>query len=186
MSHFTVTVCLTAEEAGEGYAVKDALERKLAPFDENTRVEPRRDYEDGSPGEYWWVKSVRRGAEEHRTNAPVESDLSRDGTVWRSGHGAVTLAENERLERKSRRNDAEWAERLGENPTWDLVAQLYNEKYYPDTALAVPGQVEDDEVDTNRLHVDDDGRAYSWTTYNPDSKWDWWSIGGRWQRSAGL
>lgn len=27
--------------------------------------------------------------------------------------------------------------------------------------------------------VDDQG-LYYWTTYNPDSKWDWWSIGGRW------
>lgn len=27
-------------------------------------------------------------------------------------------------------------------------------------------------------HVDDDGNIYS--TYNPDSKWDWWEVGGRW------
>src|SRR5690606_6757529 len=26
---------------------------------------------------------------------------------------------------------------------------------------------------------DDDG-LYSWTTYNPQSKWDWYQIGGRW------
>lgn len=27
---------------------------------------------------------------------------------------------------------------------------------------------------------DDDGTWYRMSTYNPDSKWDWWTIGGRW------
>jgi hypothetical protein len=27
---------------------------------------------------------------------------------------------------------------------------------------------------------DDDGKWYEYTTYNPDSKWDWYSLGGRW------
>lgn len=26
----------------------------------------------------------------------------------------------------------------------------------------------------------EDGRLYHWSTYNPNSKWDWYSIGGRW------
>lgn len=30
------------------------------------------------------------------------------------------------------------------------------------------------------MYVDGDGRAYTLSTYNPDSRWDWWTVGGRW------
>ena len=32
--------------------------------------------------------------------------------------------------------------------------------------------------------IDDDGNLLS--TYNPNSKWDWWSVGGRWQGCLNL
>lgn len=32
----------------------------------------------------------------------------------------------------------------------------------------------------HRWHKDDDNIWRSYTTYNPDSKWDWYSLGGRW------
>lgn len=31
----------------------------------------------------------------------------------------------------------------------------------------------------DKYEVDEEG-LYSWSTYNPQSKWDWWSLGGRW------
>lgn len=34
--------------------------------------------------------------------------------------------------------------------------------------------------ESDALLLDEDRRAYCMTTYNPDSKWDWWVIGGRW------
>jgi hypothetical protein len=49
--------------------------------------------------------------------------------------------------------------------TWADVARLYNEKYA------------DDE---ERMLVDESGRAYSMSTRNPDAKWDYWRVGGRW------
>lgn len=37
------------------------------------------------------------------------------------------------------------------------------------------------EGDDDKLHLDPlDGRAYNVSTYNPSSKWDWWTVGGRW------
>lgn len=36
------------------------------------------------------------------------------------------------------------------------------------------------EPDALRYDEDDDKPAYEWATYNPKSKWDWWTIGGRW------
>lgn len=49
--------------------------------------------------------------------------------------------------------------------TWEQVAQVYNDRF---------------SEDGDELHVDESGRAYTMSTYNPDSKWDWYSIGGRW------
>lgn len=58
--------------------------------------------------------------------------------------------------------------------TWAQVAKAYNEKYPEDQTM----------------HVDDDGRAFTLSTYNPKSKWDWYMIGGRynnrWAIAAGF
>lgn len=48
--------------------------------------------------------------------------------------------------------------------TWAQVAEAANRRY----------------PDENPLMVDDAGRAYTMSTYNPESRWDYWRIGGRW------
>ena len=48
--------------------------------------------------------------------------------------------------------------------TWAQVAEANNRRY-------------DDEP---LLLIDDEGRAYSMSERNPDAKWDWWAVGGRW------
>lgn len=107
MSHYTVLVAIDPKDSK-----RPDLETALTPFDENTEVEPYRQYETGEPADYWsWEKTP---------DAPAE-------------------------------------------PTWVQVAEVHNAKY-------------DDEP----LHVDEDGRAYTLSTYNPKSKWDWYQIGGRW------
>lgn len=52
--------------------------------------------------------------------------------------------------------------------TWQQVADAYNARHSLD------------KDDSEHLHVDDEGDAYTVSTYNPKSKWDWWQIGGRW------
>lgn len=100
MSHYTVLI------------TGDDVEDQLAPFDENTEVEP---YKSRIDPKSWWF---------------ISSDESVDTT--------------------------------------DLVAlaEAYNTKY--------AGEDEEDKV-----FLDEEG-LYSMSTYNPDSKWDWYSIGGRW------
>lgn len=64
-------------------------------------------------------------------------------------------------------------EEAGLNPddatlTWAQVAEAHN-THWPDPVNdAVP------------MHVDESGRAYTMSTYNEKSKWDWYQIGGRW------
>lgn len=57
---------------------------------------------------------------------------------------------------------------LPEVPTWKHIAWLYNTKYGDDG----------DRMFTEDLPAGP--RAYTMSTYNPQSKWDWWVIGGRW------
>lgn len=55
-------------------------------------------------------------------------------------------------------------------PSWRQVASAFN---------AECGFKKDP---SRRLVVDGDGGAYTMSTYNPESRWDWWVVGGRWQR----
>ena len=181
MSHFTITVCLPSEGLPDlaraahttPAVLKDAVETKLsralAPFDENLETEPRRDYEEGGPEDYWWVTSVRQGAESWQelqdkgAEALAAERLSRHGTQLRNpGRATEMVAEHA----KEWEKDSERAARLGEHPSWADVVALYNECCGSD--------------DGEKLLIDDSGRAYRMTTYNPDSKWDWYQIGGRW------
>ena len=107
MSHYTVLVAVDPSDPK-----RCDLETALAPFDENTEVEPYRDYATGEPAGHWsWEKTP---------DSPAD-------------------------------------------PTWAQVTEAHNAKYADDP-----------------LYVDDDGRAYTMSTYSPDSRWDWWQVGGRW------
>ena len=53
----------------------------------------------------------------------------------------------------------------GDGPSLEDVASAYNARY--------------SEGNEDKVFVDDGG-IYQWSTYNPQSKWDWWQLGGRW------
>jgi hypothetical protein len=167
MSHYTVMVCLP----GDTEKVDEALARVLAPYDENMTVEPRRDYEEGGPEDHWFVSSIRRNAEHHRSGTglkPYEPD----------GFFSYSSSASKKTHDEQRAEFAEWAAlepSLDSPVSWPVVAKLVNEKY------EYTERDEDGDLNREMLHVDEDGRAYTWTTYNPDSKWDYWRIGGRWR-----
>lgn len=61
--------------------------------------------------------------------------------------------------------------KLADPPTWEEIAWLVNSSREGD--------------DDEKLLVDKDfpggsARAYTMSTYNPESRWDWYAIGGRW------
>lgn len=170
MSHFSVLACLPA---GTDLAkVEGLLADVMAPWDEGRSVEPHRSYEDGGPEGYWWVESVRRGAEHHRNGTGIKPH---DPNFHGLSSERTNRTANE--QREGYAEDAQWAERLGEHPTWETVVKLYNERFYPGTELATV----DDNGGSDRLHHESEtDRAYIMSTYNPESKWDYWRIGGRW------
>jgi hypothetical protein len=164
MSHFSVTVCLPADTDVE--KVEQVLEDVMERWDENRDVEPYRSYEDGSPEDYWWVGSVRRGAKHHHAGTGV---MPHSTDVFA---GSDFSKHTEAEQRAKFADDAKWAELLGEHPTWADVVTQYNAKWHPGN---------DEELDTKRLHYDEEtGRAYTWSQRNPDAMWDYWRVGGRW------
>lgn len=59
-------------------------------------------------------------------------------------------------------------------------AQRLRDKYYPEKTLDETM----DEWENGNAHWSEEKQAYEvFTTYNPESKWDWWQIGGRWDKS---
>lgn len=177
MSHFAVLICLPASTPME--KLEDEIGRRMERWNEDRDVAPYRVYEEGAAEDYWWVSSVRRGAQELRDGAP--SKVRHDDLFkWWSLGGAyhfTTEAEAEEHERKDRESDARWADRLGEHPTWETVAKLYNERYGHGAEVATA----DDTSDSETLRYDpESGRAYTISTRNPESMWDYWRIGGRW------
>lgn len=102
MSHFAVLV------------IGDNVEGQLAPYDENTEVDPYKKYVETSHDA--WPRSL--------------------------------------------------AVKDGVDPGDDEGVAAWAKAHWPD----------DEE---ERYEVDDIG-LYSWSTYNPQSKWDWYKVGGRW------
>jgi hypothetical protein len=185
MSHFTVTICLD-DSTGQlaraaaisrqpgtpgGFlykVIEQRVSEALAPFDENTEVTPYRSYEEGGPEDHWLISSIRRGAEQHRQlqeqgaeALALQRVLARDSSFPLEDAAAMVTEHAAEWAR-----DAEQAATLPEHLTWADVVRVYKERFGDDG----------DEP----LHLDEDGRAYTMTTYNPGSKWDWWAIGGRW------
>lgn len=52
---------------------------------------------------------------------------------------------------------------LGPDPTWRELVDAHTARY----------------GDEEKLGLDEEG-PYAWSTYSPQSHWDWWTIGGRW------
>lgn len=177
MSHFSVLICLPAETPLEH--LDDEIGRRMERWNERRDVEPYRDYEEGAAGDYWWVSSVRRGARDLREGAPSQVRYDDVFKQWSVGgsYRFATEAEAREFERNDRESDAAWSERLGEHPTWEVVARLYNERYGHGAELAKPGDASDSET---LNHDPESGRAYTMSTRNPESMWDYWRIGGRW------
>jgi hypothetical protein len=152
MSHFSVVVCL--DDPGN-------LSEALAPFNENKEVEPYRSYEDGGPNEHWLYRSLERADEDDRNGTGI-LPYKPDELGWSSD----SSKETPEAQRRKIAKDAALFRSLPMPITWVEVVRLHNERYAD----------EDDAL----LYDDASGRAYTMSTYNPESKWDYWRIGGRW------
>jgi hypothetical protein len=151
MSHFTVVVCIDNPER---------LNDVMAPWDENREVEPYRSYEAGGPADYWLYSSLKRAAEDYAAGTGLKP-YKPDEIGWSTAY-SKDPPEKQRAEQKA---DAELFWTLPIPVTWADIARLHHERY----------------DDSEPLLVSEDGlRGYTMSTYNPESRWDYWRIGGRW------
>lgn len=160
MSHYTTMVVLPREPKGRD-DLEGMLAEALAPFDENAEVEPYKNHEDPLPTEW-------------RERLPLHRKAARAMQSLRPEEGRVPDKHREAWEicRDLRQaNNIPWPysallpEDDSEPPDLgdlELVAKLLNEWWDDD------------------YQVDDKG-LFQWSTCNPQSKWDYWRLGGRWR-----
>lgn len=167
MSHFVLIAALPADSD-----VEAELASRLAPYDENKEVEEYKSFEDEErPEQHWYYRHLKERAQavtnqDHSIIKPYNPDT----IGWSSAETRETPeAQWEEIVRDANRFN------LMENPPhWLDVITTYNAEYYSN-----PDEEENNHF--NRLHYDaESDRAYTWSTYNPNSKWDWYQIGGRW------
>lgn len=130
------------------------LARALEPFDENKRVEAYHDYVDPLP--VTWKTTHEHNA---KFRVLLENDVPRP-EAWESVWGKENSDERIPWPRSTAIDEGI------DGADDQAVADWYNTRY--------EGMDE-----SEKYQVDEQG-LYMVSTYNPKSKWDWYSLGGRW------
>lgn len=168
MSHFVLLVAMHPTDDVEG-----KLAELLHPFDEGREDIPEyRDYEDAKSAEgYWLYTSLKRTAEEVAAGDRSSVKPYKPNEIgWSS---AFDTKRTEAEQWADMELEAEQFRQFSNPPTWREVIDYANNRWYPEG--------ENDENRQSWLRYDEEkGQAYTFTTYNPDSKWDWYQVGGRW------
>jgi hypothetical protein len=173
MSHFTVTVCLDDKDGKLAAAARVATEgfpdgKDIPAFGGNEAL-------------------LLRVIEGRLENALARFDENRECgpyRVYQEGgpenywlyRSLKEAGESERAgqqepdeQRVQTAREAALFRSLPEPVTWESLADAVGILYPED--------------ESDRLLISKDGRAYTMSTYNPDSKWDWYAVGGRWAGS---
>ncbi len=117
----------------------------------------------------------RTGTEEEIEEllAPFDEDLEVESYIYRTKEEIIERGRknHEEVLKEIQSFEKEKLNNILTNPSYDWYRRILEAKNDEDFY--------DIEVDTDI--VDEDGNEYS--TYNPESRWDWWEIGGRWHES---
>ena len=176
MSHFAGLVILTPE-----YAEEHTLEDALAKYDENLDVDP---YVSGVVEDYEKITFLNHYNE--KTIGDSESLAKRFYDDYHNKKGFFTKAQlAEEWGRKE--NDIEDYRYIEATPYWnkELYVKWFN-TIFPEIVEKFAECYEENGNDWNgsRWKLNEEtGIWEDWSTYNPDSKWDWYSLGGRWSQS---
>lgn len=171
MSHFILTVCMTPPPAG--VTVDQKLKNMLAPYDENMEVPEYRNYDDAAKAEdFWLYKSIKRTADEVANGDRSSVKPYRPNEIGYSS--AFDTKRTEEQQWEDLQKEAEDFQKFSSPPTWPEVIEYSNNRWYPEG-------LDDDNRHSYTFYEEETDRAYTLSTYNPDSKWDWYQIGGRWR-----
>lgn len=185
MSHFAVLCVLGTVDLAE---VDDRLAAMLAPYDENMEVAPFRVYL--AADEIAMDISIAIGDEEVERRLGTRPTYPR---VVRERYEAVTRRISNALRGDDRfsdkafedacRADPEGRRYLAEFAAAVSAHDAYRERtaaaFTPAEVVAAWNAKYPGDEDDDGLFLDDTG-VYRMSTRNPQSKWDWWLLGGRW------
>jgi len=177
MSHFALIVCLdkavdlSVDEKGHVNGLSFALDQALERFDEGKEIEPRRDYVTGSPEDWWFVTVARRLRDEYVNGTGIKR--YEPGFL---GYGSHVSGKTE-------------AEQRAEQEQWKMYADLLDQVAAAigrpigwlevfGTYLAYVSSPDSDDRQ-EYFYDENEDKIYAITTYNEQSRWDWWAIGGR-------
>lgn len=130
------------------------LERQLAPFDEHDRVEPYSE-------ELTWMETPEQAREALQERLDKFAEWKANG---RPGEDSAALGSSES-------HYCRWFTKIeaGQEPPLEDPTGMSD----LEVMQAYHGE------DAESIHINDEGKWCHMSTYNPDSKWDYWQIGGR-------
>lgn len=168
MSHFATLVLIDRKELD----VKAAVERLLAPYDEDIEV-PAYQRECWCVGRKAEIEAARAG---HRAMGVADWDELR--AAFNPQRLAILAKHGASLPITKKNADAFWAAHDRAEPEINAAWQTFLAPFEAAkaAALAADPRTGKPAPDCEECH----GSGTHPTTYNPKSKWDWWQIGGRW------
>lgn len=170
MSHFCGLVIMTPE-----YAENNGFEDSLEKYNENMEYEP---YVSGEVSDYEKVRFL-----ECYNNDKVNEDAIKNEFV--DTHAGVDGFQSfEDFKNKCGIDDRKRYVHTLAYDHKDEYCKFFIEKFQ-ELFADFDNQYEEHGEDWNgsRWKKNDDGVWEEWSTYNPDSKYDWYSLGGRWGKS---
>ncbi len=176
MSHFTTLVLL--EDVPED--IEEAVQERLAPYDENTEVES---YEDDCD----CIGQIARNEARQKADEACGTIEDLRKSFWKDRTRATTEEERDQEQREWQQHMAEYnqieQEAFNTHPLKDKpdpTCGFYAGEYWEEQVRL--GELESEKLGTRYEDGSGCGGTGKYmTTYNPKSKWDWWVIGGRWQ-----
>jgi len=184
MSHSVTLVLVEPKYASSEAALQARLEKMLAPFNEEKKVKVYTEpcYCIGGAAKCEARKRanfvVDLQALRGTLHAEVMEEKKQDARCQRIQQArdfdpcGSTLSEEDA--QASWGIDTEIGKRLGHDQRWQEAAARYEQAEKDYLATRTDGEMPDPKC------ADCKGTGKSKTTYNPQSKFDWWVIGGRW------
>lgn len=170
MSHFCGLVIMTPE-----YAENNTFEDSLEKYNENIEYEP---YMSGEVSDYERVRFL-----EYYNKDKVNEDAIKNEFV--DTHAGIEGFQSfEDFKNEWGSDDRNCYVHTLAYDHKDEYCKFFIEKF-PELFADFDNQYEEHGEDWNSScwKKNDNGVWEKWSTYNPDSKWDWYSLGGRWGKS---
>lgn len=178
MSHFCGLVILTPE-----YAKAHGMDDSLAKYDESKEMPEyrKRDVSDTDIVEFlaWYIYGKEATPESREDYLNFKKSFVK---FMRGKKGFFT----------KKQFDIDFPRNTGGNAYVNHLIYKNGEKYAeffkahkPDVFAQFPELYKEkgNDWNGNRWHMDENGVLAEYSTYNPDSKWDWYTVGGRWANS---